>query len=287
MATDLVKRNTAKTVGAYLREHQSQIAAAIPKHMSAGRMASVAVQLIARTPGLAECEIASLCGCIMQAATMGLELEPALGQAYLVPFHDKRRGKVCTLIIGYRGAIDLAHRACGAQVWAYCVHERDTFAISLGMHPDLQHTFPLAGDRGAVVGAYACYRLPDGRTDFEYMSRSELDAIRDRSKASGAGPWQTDPLEMVRKTVIRRLVKRLAMGVDASARAAMARAAEAEQAADAGEPMDAGGMLDGGPPPPADARGAAKRGPKGREAAAPADDTVPRANAGTTALPGV
>src|SRR3990167_11472164 len=118
------------------------------------------------------------------------------------------------------------------------------------------------------------------------MSRSELDAIRDRSKASGAGAWQTDPLEMVRKTVIRRLVKRRAMGVDASARAARARAAEAEQAADAGEPMDAGAMLDGLPLPPDDASGAAQTGRQGTEADAPADDTVPRANAGTTALPG-
>jgi recombination protein RecT len=39
------------------------------------------------------------------------------------------------------------------------------------------------------------------------MTRDELDAVKNRSRASSSGPWQTDFDQMCRKTVIRRNLK--------------------------------------------------------------------------------
>jgi len=41
----------------------------------------------------------------------------------------------------------------------------------------------------------------------EYMSLSEVDAIKERSRAGRDGPWVTDFAAMGKKTVFKRLVK--------------------------------------------------------------------------------
>jgi recombinational DNA repair protein RecT len=58
-------------------------------------------------------------------------------------------------------------------------------------------------------GVWAKAVLSDGSEQYEVMSIGEIDAIRGRSKAGSSGPWKTDYPEMAKKTVIRRLFKRL------------------------------------------------------------------------------
>jgi len=71
-------------------------------------------------------------------------------------------------------------------------------------------------------------RLKDGGYDFEWMWRREIDAIRRSSKAAGDGPWVTHYEEMAKKTVIRRLAKRLPLSIE------FQRAAVADEYAEAG-----------------------------------------------------
>jgi len=41
------------------------------------------------------------------------------------------------------------------------------------------------------------------------MTKAEIEAIRNRSRAGKSGPWVTDFAEMAKKTVVRRLSKML------------------------------------------------------------------------------
>ena len=60
--------------------------------------------LLANKPELRPCTIESFVGCVMTAAELGLSLTPQLGQAYITPFKDKKRGiVVATFIPGYQG----------------------------------------------------------------------------------------------------------------------------------------------------------------------------------------
>ena len=95
---------------------KAQMALALPKHMTADRLARIATTEIRKVPKLASCDQASFLGAIMQCAQLGLEPGGALGHAYLIPF-DKRQkvngrwetvSTEAQLIIGYRGMIDLA-----------------------------------------------------------------------------------------------------------------------------------------------------------------------------------
>jgi recombination protein RecT len=149
---------------------------------------------------------------VTNLAAIGVSLNPAKKQAYLVP----REGKIC-LDISYMGLIDLACDT-GSIRWAQAalVYEQDKFEI-VGLDQQPRHTYsPFATDRGAIVGAYAVAKTSDGDYLTTTMTLAELLAIRDRSsawkafvakKAKSAGPWASDEGEMMKKTVIKRAYK--------------------------------------------------------------------------------
>ena len=64
-----------------------------------------AISLCKVNPKLLDCDRNSLLAEIMSAAELKLSLNSRLGQAYLVPFKNN-----ATLIVGYRGYIDLFYR---------------------------------------------------------------------------------------------------------------------------------------------------------------------------------
>lgn len=152
----------------------------------------------------------SVINAVTNVAAIGISLNPARKQAYLVP-RDKR---VC-LDISYIGLVDLATQS-GSIVWckAELVYESDSFAMGEpGTMP--KHQFnPFAKDRGQIIGAYCVAKTPGGEYLCDAMSIDEINAIRDRSSAWRAYqskgvscPWVTDPGEMAKKTVIKRASK--------------------------------------------------------------------------------
>lgn len=149
----------------------------------------------------------SVINAVTNVAAIGVSLNPARKQAYLVP-RDK---KVC-LDISYIGLVDLATQS-GSIVWAKSelVYAQDQFQMGEpGTMP--KHLFnPFSKDRGSVIGAYVVAKTPSGEYLCDAMSIDEIHAIRDRSSAWKAWisskkscPWVTDEGEMCKKTVIKR-----------------------------------------------------------------------------------
>jgi len=143
---------------------------------------------------------ASLRNAILNVAAIGISLNPAMAHAYLVP----RGGQIC-LDISYKGLVKLATDA-GAIEWAKpeLVYENDTFNY-LGPCTPPEHVADVFGDRGNPVGAYCLARL---KNDYmvEIMNWAEIQKVRDTSKAAN-GPWKTWPLEMAKKTIVKRASK--------------------------------------------------------------------------------
>jgi recombination protein RecT len=222
-------------VRALLEKSKSQIALALPRHLSADRMLRIAMTSIRRTPKLASCSQQSLLGAIMQAAQLGLEPDGVLGHAYLVPFKDEVQ-----LIIGYKGLIDLARRSGQiSTIFARVVHAADQFEFSYGLDETLQHIPTRDADPGELVTVYAVARLKDGGQQFEVMTKREIDQIRAQSRAADDGPWVTHYEEMAKKTVLRRLCKMLPASVE------LARAVALDERADLGLPQQLEDIVDG------------------------------------------
>lgn len=147
----------------------------------------------------------SVIDAVTNIAAIGISLNPAKKQAYLVP----RGGKIC-LDISYMGLIDLAV-ATGAIKWAQAavVYASDSFILK-GFDEPPEHRFsPFDANRGAPVGVYCVVKTHDGEYLTHSMPISEVYAIRDRSESfkRNSGPWKTDEGEMIKKTCIKQAYK--------------------------------------------------------------------------------
>lgn len=203
----------------FLLAFRGAFAAALPRHITAERMIRVSLSAIQRNPALAQCTLGSLLACIMEAASLGLEFD-ARGLAYLVPYKNTRtRVTVCTLIIGYKGYCDLAHRTGMVRyVRAECVHERDVFDYAYGSNQFIVHK-PARGDRGRPTGeVYAHVVLTNGGEIFHVIGPHDIEqAMRASASArKGEGPWvdpDTRP-RMEEKTAVRRLARFMPQSVE-------------------------------------------------------------------------
>jgi recombination protein RecT len=209
-----------------------EIARALPRHLSADRMARVALTALRTTPRLLECSPASVLGAIMSAAQLGLEPNTPLGLAYLIPY--KRE---CQLIVGYQGYLELARRSgLVSAPQAHAVREGDTFEYALGLAPYLRHVPSDLADRETrpITHVYAvAHQLPQGSAPpiFVVLSAAQVEARKARSMAVRAGrstPWDTDPEAMALKTAIRALWRWLPKTAE------MAQAAELDGVAERG-----------------------------------------------------
>lgn len=194
-----------------IREHlegesfQKQLAMVLPSHCDPVRMARIAILAMSRTPKLKDCDQASFFKCLLDLSMWGLE--PDGRRAHLIPFNNNKAGTVeCQLIIDYKGLVELAMRSGEiASIHADCVCENDVFRVNLGKV--VQHEIDYRKSRGPVYAFWAVVEFKDGGQKFEVMTKDEVDAIRQRSRAGSSGPWVTDYNEMGKKTVFRRLTK--------------------------------------------------------------------------------
>lgn len=200
---------------------QGQMARALPKHLSADRMARVVLTSLRTVKDLALCTPQSFMACIMTLAQLGLEPSNGLGFAYLIPRKNRKAGTVeCTVILGYQGLIELARRSGQIRsIMATAVYSGDEFAVRYGLHPDLVHVPDWNGARGRehLVAVYAVAKLKDNEEPiFVVIPKGEIEAARKRG-ASGAGvstPWDTDYEAMALKTAVRRIFRWLPKSVE-------------------------------------------------------------------------
>ncbi len=214
-----IKQDPAKGIVTLLTSQKEQIKLALPKHMTPDRMLRISLTELRKSQQLQLANPLSFLAAVIQCSQLGLEPGSALGHAYLIPYKSEVQ-----VIIGYRGMIELARRSGQIEsIGAYCVYERDTFELTLGLNPDIKHKPEWKGDRGEIVAVYAVAKLKDGGTQFEVMSRDQIDAIKSSATAGKrSSPWFDHYDEMARKTVIRRLFKYLPISVE------MAKALEVE-----------------------------------------------------------
>lgn len=207
---------TLATVQDLLRKNKDQLSAALPKHLDADRMIRVVLTALTTQPMLQQCDVPSIAKAVIEAAQLGLEPDGILGYAYLIPFRNRKRGCLeAKMMVGYRGYLALARRSGqlkSLDVDVIC--EKDRFEYQKGSDPKLVHVPPLMGNRGKVIGAYACARLSDGGIQFEVLPLDKIEDIRANSQAADTGPWSTHFDAMAKKTAIRALAKYLPLSVE-------------------------------------------------------------------------
>ena len=139
---------------------------------------------------------------------------------------------ICQWIAGYRGLIHLARESKYINtVPAHVVYQGDEFDYQLGTERYITHKPDYSNakrESKGVTHVYAVAFDKDGKVfDFEVMSKAQVDEIEAKVKSKKV--WGPHWDEQARKTVQRRLAKRLPMSP------AMALAVDLDNKASVGE----------------------------------------------------
>lgn len=196
-----------------------EVAHSLPAHIKPERFVRVVSSSIVNDDRLAQADLTKVVRAALKIAPLGLLTDPMLGEAYLIADY---RGEV-QVRIGYRGLIKLALQSGQIKtIYAHEVYERDLFRCILGTDKSLIHEPDLKQDRGEIIGYYAVVNYKEGYSDFEFMNVTQINKIRDRSdgwrayeaKKIKSTPWADAYEEMAKKTVLRRLLKRVPASPD-------------------------------------------------------------------------
>lgn len=203
---------------------KTQVARVLPKHITPDRFLRVALTAALKTPKLLQCTTESLTQCLLQCSQFGLE--PDGRRAHLIPFEDRKKQiTICTLIIDYKGLVELAIRSgLVSHIHADVIREGDVFEYSVGeitKHVPwfLRRDDQKPSEMGEDIGVYAYARMKDGSSAVAILSNAEVYSIRDNSQGWRAfksgfaktSPWDpsnwVSEQEMKKKTALRRLTK--------------------------------------------------------------------------------
>jgi recombination protein RecT len=157
----------------------------------------------AQNPRLQQCEPQSIIASALNAATLRLSVNPNTGQAYLVPYKNK-----CTLIIGYKGLMQLALRTNQYRYINDAVLD-DGVEITLDIKTGL-HNFRRIRPGTKTVGYFGFFKLVNGFEKTVYMTVDEVKEHAKKYSKSWGMPdsaWTTNFDDMARKTVLRKLLK--------------------------------------------------------------------------------
>lgn len=164
--------------------------------------------LVMNNPDILRCSQLSVLSCIDDGAFLGLDITgKGLKEAYLIPYKDK-----LTMIPAYYGLLKLVRQSKEiGSVDCQLVHEFDKCEWSLGTAPIVEHQPAPPSTRGEVSAVYAIahWAISNIPPIVEWMWKEEIETIRNGSPAKNSDPWKYHWGEMARKTVLRRICKRL------------------------------------------------------------------------------
>jgi recombination protein RecT len=172
-----------------------------------------------RTPDLLRCNEMSLFLAFQLCAQLGLVPNTPAGHLYLIPRNNKRmRGKECTVIIGYKGLMELGYRSTAVQhIRANVVYKKevDDGLFTFSYEPSsITHgvDYTLVKRDEDIVGAYAKVEFKRAGKEMSaqvYITRQEIEQNhKARSASRGSGPWVTAFAAMCRKSALRVLLTR-------------------------------------------------------------------------------
>lgn len=199
-----------------LEKLKPQIELVLPAHVTPDKFMRVVLTAIQQNPELMKVEKRSLFSATMKCAQDGLL--PDGQEAAFVTFRTKDgpRAQYMPMVRGILKKVRNSGEL--SSIVANVVMEKDVFRYWIddaGEH--VTHEPNLLEERGKLIAVYAIAKTKDGGVYTEVMTRGQIEQVRAVSKAKDSGPWQSWYDEMARKTVIRRLSKRLPMSTDLEA----------------------------------------------------------------------
>jgi recombination protein RecT len=198
-----------------LNSMEGQFKLVLPPHVPAEKFIRTVLTAVQGNLDLLAADRTSLFTSCMECATDGLL--PDGREAAIVTFRNNKKGCIEAAYMPMVGGLLKMMRNSGelATITPNIVCESDEFDYWIdetGEH--IKHKPFLGGPRGELTHAYVIVRNKDGSHTYEVMSKFEIEQVRECAKAKDTGPWKDWYGEMAKKTVIRRISKRVAMSTE-------------------------------------------------------------------------
>lgn len=213
-------RSPAETFRDQWSKQESEVAVALPPHIPVERFMRVVMTAVSGNPDLMNADRRSLFESAMKAAQDGLLPDGRDGALVIFNAKVKEDNKDVWIKkvqwMPMVGGILKKIRNSGEllSLSAYVVYENDEFQYTLGDEETIVHRPCLDSNRGDAKLVYAIAKTKDGGIYREIMTLKDVEKVRAVSKTGKFGPWADWWDEMAKKTVIRRLAKRLPMSSD-------------------------------------------------------------------------
>ena len=184
------------------------------------RFITAIVSATTNNPQLQDCSNGSILSAALLGESLKLSPSPQLGQYYLVPFNDSKKGKVAQFQLGYKGYIQLAIRSGQYK-------KLNVLAIKEG---ELIRFDPLneeievqliededAREAAETIGYYAMFEYVNGFKKAMYWSKKRMEAhalkysqgyAADKRKGTAWTFWSKDFDGMAFKTMLRQLISK-------------------------------------------------------------------------------
>lgn len=146
------------------------------------------ISAVSTNPTLSECEHSTILSAAMLGESLKLSPSPQLGQYYMVPFNDRKRGcKVAQFQLGYKGYIQLAIRSgYYKKLNVLAIKEgelvnfnplEEEIEVNLVENDTKREALP-------TVGYYAMFEYQNGFKKAMYWSREKMMAHADKYSAA-------------------------------------------------------------------------------------------------------
>lgn len=197
--------------------YQKTISNALKDPNKAQRFMAAITSAVAINRDLQECDPPTVLSGALLGESLGLSPSPQLGQYYLVPFNNNKRGvKEAQFQLGYKGLVQLALRSGQyKRLNVMSVKEGElvkfnplTEEIELNLIQD-----DMERDKATTIGYVAMFEYLNGFQKTIYWSREKMEAhamkfSKGYAAKKGYTFWEKDFDSMAYKTMLRQLISK-------------------------------------------------------------------------------
>lgn len=228
VATGEPPKNPVVAFSNFMDKLKPQMALALPKHLTADRMARLALTAFSTTPKLQECDPKTIAASIMTAGQLGLE--PGVnGAGFLVPY-----GRTCTFVPGWKGLVDLVSRSGRGAVFTGVIFKDQEYTFIDGARRDLIiHNETDLDSPEDITHAYAIGWVKDASMPIIELWRvSKIRKHRDKYNKQGTKHYSYRDWEMyARKVPLLQVLKYMPCSIEMQNAIAISDAAESGRGA--------------------------------------------------------
>lgn len=184
------------------------------------RFIAAIVSATTNNPALQTCSNVSVLSAALLGESLNLSPSPQLGQYYLVPFNDRKKGMVAQFQLGYKGYIQLAIRSGQYKKLNVLAIKEGELVYFDPMNEEIEvHLIQDEEERenAATIGYYAMFEYVNGFKKTMYWSKTKMEShalkysagyAADKQKGTNYTFWSKDFDGMAYKTMLRQLISK-------------------------------------------------------------------------------